>query len=114
MAAIRTAIGQLDRRVTLFSRGTATPDAVGQAPINWVDAGTVWAELVPLQGVEVFAAQQVTSEQTIKFRIRYRADVDSTWRLVWQTQNYDITSVLPFGRRNEFTEIVCVHRLNNG
>lgn len=104
--------GQLDQRVTLQSRSVVT-DAAGQDTITWVDVATVWAQCQALRGREFFAAAQVQQEQTVKVRIRYRADVVQTMRLVWQGRAYDITGVVPVGRK-EMLEIMCLQGVKDG
>ena len=110
MSAIQA--GQLDQRVTLQGRSVAT-DANGQDTITWVDVATVWAQCQAVRGREFFAAAQVQQEQTVKVRIRYRADVVQTMRLVWQGRAHDITGVVPVGRK-EMLEIMCLQGVKDG
>ena len=104
--------GQLDQRVTLQSRSTVQ-DAHGQDTITWVDVATVWAQVQAPRGREFFAAAQVQQEQSLKVRIRYRADVLTTWRLVWQGRHHDITGAIPVGR-NDMLEIMCLAGVKDG
>ena len=104
--------GALDQRVTLQSRSVVT-DAYGQDTITWVDIATVWAQCQALRGREFFAAAQVQQEQSVKVRIRYRADVDQKTRLVWNGINHDITGVIPVGRK-DFLEILCMAGVKDG
>jgi SPP1 family predicted phage head-tail adaptor len=105
-------IGNLDQRVTLQSRSVTT-DAFGQDTITWVDIATVWAQCQAVRGREFFAAAQVQQEQTIKVRIRYRSDVTQLTRLVWQGRAYDITGVVPVGRK-EMLELMCLQGVKDG
>lgn len=104
--------GDLDQRVTLQSR-SVVQDAHGQDTITWVDVATVWAQVQALRGREFFAAAQVQQEQSLKVRIRYRTGVLTTWRLVWQGRNHDITGVIPVGR-NDMLEIMCLGGVKDG
>ena len=104
--------GMLDQRVTLQSR-SVVKDGFGQDVITWVDVATVWAQCHALRGREFFAAAQVQQEQTVKVRIRYRADVSTTWRLLWQGRPHDITGVIPVGRK-DMTEILCMTGAKDG
>lgn len=88
--------GELTERVTLQSRSVAK-DAYGQDTITWIDVATVWARVRAVSGREFFAAAQVQQEQTVKVLVRYRTDVQTTWRMVWQTRAHDITGVVPIG-----------------
>ena len=104
--------GALDQRVTLQQRSVTT-DAYGQDTIVWVDIATVWAQCQALRGREFFAAAQTQQEQTVKVRIRHRADVDQKCRLVWQGVNHDITGVIPVGRK-DFLELLCMAGVKDG
>jgi len=99
--------GKLDQRVTLFSRGTPTLDAAGQDTITWVNEGTVWAQRITLRSAEAVAAAQISDDVVVELHIRYRADVRTTWRLEWNGQGYDITSVEPYGGRKDRTRLLC-------
>ena len=101
-----------DQRVTLQTRATVK-DAYGQDTITWTDVATVWAQCQAVRGREFFAAAQVQQEQTVKVRIWYRADVSTTWRLVWQGRAHDITGVIPVGR-NDMLEIMCIAGVKDG
>ena len=106
--------GEYDQRVSLYSRGAITPDAHGQDAITWVLDGEYWAKRAAMSGVEVFAAQQVTEQQTVKFHLRHHATVNASWRLVWEGRNHDITSAVPYGGRLDRTEIICVQGVKDG
>ncbi len=84
--------GSLDRRITI-QQNTTTRDAAGQPIPSWADLATVWAEVVPTGGREIFEAQQTGAETVAKFRIRYRGDVLRKMRVVYDTDNYDIADV---------------------
>lgn len=104
--------GDLDQRVQLQTR-SVTQDAVGQDVITWATQATVWAQVQALRGREFFAAAQVQQEQTLKVRIRYRAGIDATWRLLWRGVAHDITGVVPVGRQ-EMLELMCLAGVKDG
>ena len=103
--------GELKERVILQSR-SVTKDAYGQDTITWISTATVWARVRPVHGREFFAAAQVQQEQTVKVVVRYRTDVQPTWRLVWQGRAHDITGVIPIGR--EWLELMCLQGVKDG
>ena len=85
--------GKLDQRITLQSKAVAR-DAMGGEIITWTDQATVWAAADVLQGREYFNAEKQQSEITIRFRIRFRSDVTSAWRVAWRAKFYDIVDVI--------------------
>lgn len=103
--------GSLDERVTLQQPVTVR-DSYGQETVTWQAVATVWAGVQALRGREYFAAAAVQRELTVKVRLRYRADVVSTWRLVHRGTAYNIEAVIPVGRR-EWLELMCNARPND-
>lgn len=106
-------IGKLDQRVTLQSR-SVVKDALGQDTITWVDVATVWAQRINQRSAEAFAAAQMGDDDVVELHIRYRADVLTTWRLVWRGVGYDITSVSDYGGRNDRTRLLCRRGVKDG
>lgn len=83
-------VGQLDQRVTLQRRNDGV-DVLGQASGAWATVATVWAKARPLRSRELFAAGATQNVADVEFTINYRADVRSTWRVLWRGQPHDIT-----------------------
>lgn len=107
-------LGRLDRRVTLYSRGTPTLDAAGQDAITWVAVATVWAQQISQRSAEAFAAAQVGDDDVIELHIRHRTDVLTTWRLELDSVGYDIISVQDFGGRKDRTRLLCRRGVKDG
>jgi SPP1 family predicted phage head-tail adaptor len=106
----------LDRRVYVQGAGGSTEHV-------YVEEATCRAEIVAVSGREYFAAAQVQSEVSTKIRIRWRAGVDSTWRVRVVQPNdspaeedwYDVVSVLPDARSGRrWLWLMCVHRFAEG
>lgn len=76
-------IGKLNQLVTIQQPSTSV-DALGQRVEIWTELVTVWAQAQPLRGREFFAAGQVQSEASVRFRLRYRSDVTAAMRVVWR------------------------------
>lgn len=90
--------GDLDRRVTIQQR-TDTQDSYGEPIAAWADLAEVWAQVTPVRGVERLTAEQLTSDVTTRFRIRYRAGITEQMRLSYEGRVYQIHAVLELGRR---------------
>ena len=107
--------GRLDRRITI-QEDVGTQDAAGQPVSDWQDIAanpTVWAEVVPVGGSEVFQAKQCGAETVKKFRIRWRGDVTAKMRVVYDSDNYDIADVAEDRRfeRRQFEIITATARV---
>ncbi len=105
--------GHLDRRITV-QQNTPAQDAAGQPVESWADLATVWAEVVPVGGTELFQARQFGAETVVKFRIRYRGDVTRAMRVVYDSDNYDIADVAEDRRfeRRQFEIITATARVS--
>lgn len=90
--------GKRDRRVLLQSR-TLTANALGEQVPSYADLGEEWAEKIDLRGREYFAAAQVQSDVTTRWRIPYRSDMTVLHRLVYDGRSYDINHIAEIGRR---------------
>lgn len=101
--------GDLRHRITL-QRRIAGVDAEGFAVETWTDVATVWAAVENLYGREYWQAAAVQAENTVKFTIRYRPDVDQTMRIIFRGQVYEITAIDNIKYRNEYIEIKAVAR----
>jgi SPP1 family predicted phage head-tail adaptor len=96
--------GKLDRRIQIQQR-VETQDSYGQAVISYSTIATVWAEVIPLSGRELFAAAQKYPEATMRIRVRFRTDVTEKHRIVFNSTNYDIIHIAEIGR-NEGLEFI--------
>ena len=107
--------GGLDRRITIQQNTpAAVPGGTGELIDSWADLATVWAEVIPVGGSEIFAARQTGAETVKKFRIRYRGDVLRKMRVVYDTDNYDIQDVAEDRRfeRRQFEIITATARVS--
>lgn len=73
-------IGDLNKRITLQAQ-TRTVDAGGGRPVVWVDMATVWAKKVTHRSDEAVQAMATTGLKVHTYRIRYRTDVKTSWRI---------------------------------
>lgn len=113
MSATRIDPGQLNQRVLLQTRSTGT-DALGQSNAAWATVAALWAQAMPLRGREFFAAAQVQQEHSVKFTLRWRADITPTARIVWQGQPYDVTGVTQLGGRRVWLEVMALAGVKDG
>jgi len=97
--------GKLDRRIEIQSR-SVTQNSYGEAIISYSTVATVWAEVLPLSGRELFAAAQKYPEAQMKIRIRYRTGINETNRIVFESTNYDIIHISEIGRKEGLEFIV--------
>lgn len=89
---------QLDRRITI-EQPTITQDAAGQPVPTWSTLVTVWAEKDARLGNEQVQADQVTSQNLVNWRIRYRTGITNKMRISYDGNYYGIESKIEEGRK---------------
>ncbi len=109
--------GRFDQRITI-KRRVASVNDYGEDAYTFENLPTspeVWAQAEPLRGREFFAAAQAGSEATVRFRIWWRGDVDSTMQITWRGEVYEITSdpIDPNGAK-EVLELMCAAGIRDG
>jgi SPP1 family predicted phage head-tail adaptor len=98
--------GRLRKRVIL-QRPVETQGDTGGVTISWVDVATVWAGVEPLRGREYESARAQNAETTHRIVLRFRDDIQRTWRLRLQnsTRYYRIDEMLNIDERNREVQI---------
>lgn len=93
-------LGKLDHLLTLQRPAGPAPDDFNAAPaVGFEDVAQVWAQVKYPQGNEATDAAQLQTVQQVQLTIRYRADVETTWRGVLDGKIYTFTAVAEIGRR---------------
>ena len=92
-------IGTLDRRIILSQPTPGAAGAYGPGADVFADVAEVWAKVAYSQGNEQYLADEKTAVQRIAFTIRYRTDINPTWRIRYQNKTYLIDAVAEIGRR---------------
>lgn len=94
----------------ILEQATETRDSVGAVVQTWAAVATVWADIEPLYGRELIAAQQVTSDMTARIRMRWRAGVTPKMRIKQGARIFDILSVINLGQLNRELELMVKER----
>lgn len=81
--------GELDQRLQLLEP-TITKDPLGQRVSTFAPVVTVAAKLLSLVSREAAMAGAIEGRATTAFRIRFRADVQRTWRVQWRGQEFEL------------------------
>ena len=101
-------IGRLRHRIKLQAPVRSTDAAGGEVITYPADTALVWGEVLDDKGGEHLVAREEHATTSAKIRIRYRADVDVDWRVVFdpgggaRVRTYDIKHIADIaGRRRE-------------
>lgn len=98
--------GRLKHRVTLQSI-VLDKDARGAVTKTPTTVATVWAGVEPLSGRAWFDAQRENSSVSVRIVMRYRADIDETWRIVHKGVTYEIGSIIDVDMRHSDLHLMC-------
>lgn len=90
--------GRLDREITL-QHGEYMTDSYGGAVYTWTDIATVRAEIVEATTEEFIRAYGSSDEAIRVFRIRFRSDVTTGNRVLFEGTVHDIKAVTEIQRR---------------
>lgn len=90
--------GRLDRKI-LFMEHSTTTDTFGQEKDVFTPGAIVWAEKRDVVANEAVEADQITANVRTEFIIRWRSDVLPTWRIRYDSKDYNIRGILEIGRR---------------
>ncbi|WP_272681823.1 phage head closure protein [Providencia sp. PROV129] len=94
------------RHIVIFQRSELVKLPSGARENQWVDIVTTRAEVKPISGRELLASGAEMSEITVRVWMRFRSDINSTCRMVFNGLNYDIQSAIP-DVKNTRLELLC-------
>jgi len=94
-------------RVT-FQRATKTPDGAGGSTLAWSTVETVWADVKPVSGNERYNSMRVEADVSHTVLTRYRSDIFPSDRMVFDSRQMQVKSVINVEERNRYLEIKAV------
>lgn len=83
-------------------------DAYGEPDKTWSTFATTWAAIEPQIGKEFFDASQVNAELVTRFRLRYHAGITPAMRVVYNSRNFNIESIVNINERNIELILTCI------
>lgn len=105
--------GALRYKITI-QQAVETRDAFGAAVVAWQTFNTCWADISPISGRELLAAQQVQSEISVRINARYMAGVTPKMRAVHGAKIYNIVAVIDPHEMHRELQLMCSEGLNDG
>jgi SPP1 family predicted phage head-tail adaptor len=103
-----TPIGDMRQQITLLDIGTRNGDGTFGAAITF--AAGVWAKFEGLTGKETYKAQQIISNVSCVFFIRYLTGAITRMTVSWNSKTFQILGVVdPDGMQVEM-RLYCVER----
>jgi len=101
--------GRLNKRFDIEKPVAGYPavNSFGEKNIVWEKVATTWGSVEPISGREFWAQQQVQSEITVRFRVRYRTDILNGMRIVYSGAYYAIKSIIDPLEKHEELQLMC-------
>lgn len=105
--------GRMDRYVTIEEKSENTNDYNDPRDVTWNQITTspkVMAEKLPMRGSEAPESGKETRRATVRWKIRFREDLDAGMRLVHDSKNYYFVEPPRELGRREGLEIITEQR----
>lgn len=97
--------GELRHRVE-FKAKTVTRADNGEELVTMTTVRSAWVKIEPLNGRELFSAQQVNSEISTRIKARYFRGLNPAWEIHYKGHVYNI--LVPINTNMENTEYVLM------
>jgi len=100
-------IGELRDRVNI-KKPTDSQTSSGSIEKTWATLATVWAKVEEKSGQEAQEAERETAFTKTVFTVRYDSNtsqVKKTWEIEFNSNLYEVTTVLRIGNINRFLQI---------
>ncbi|MDR3425292.1 MAG: phage head closure protein [Alphaproteobacteria bacterium] len=100
-------IGNLRKQIALQAE-QQTPDGAGGYALAWTTLATVWADISPATGREVYTAGHLEGRVTHKVTIRWRSDITITtdMRLLYNARTFNIRAVMNQDEANQYATLL--------
>jgi len=102
------------RHVISIQQNRRTFDANGDPTTSWTTIATRRAEIKPFGGVEQDNTGKYAGVTHIRMRLRYYAGLTPAQRIVHDSRNFEIVSVVNVEEMNVAHEIVCREIVTGG
>lgn len=96
----------LSKRVTLQA-ATESRDLVGGLVETWAAYATVWAAVRNASGRELWYRQQMAATSVWSIDIRYRGDVTTKHRVVYDDRTFEIRAVVDPDVSRRYLTLAC-------
>lgn len=97
-------LGKMRHRIRIEKR-TRTGDGYGGAGSTWELVSNGWAYIRPKSATETFSRDRIEEQQTYLITMRYRSTFNASYRIVHDSNAYNIVSVTNLEERDEMIEI---------
>lgn len=98
--------GDLNRKI-IIQKCVTHVDEEGYHKEVWEEVASPWAKIKNLHGSVFFNAQAVHSKASCTMTVRYRKELDTTMRILYNNKTYKILYVDDINEAHKYIEIMC-------
>lgn len=95
------------RHPVLLQRPTQVVNEKGRRITQWEDVVRVYAAKSDVSGREFYVAQAYHAEDVVTFTLRWRDDIQPTWRLIHHEAAYNILEINHLGYKRDYMRLKC-------
>lgn len=99
-------LSRLRQRIEFQSPNDA-PDGAGGVTRGWQHHAYAWAEMRAIAGKEMLDNEQLQSPVTHRIAIRYRDDITTAMRVVYDSRVFNVRSVVNRAEKSAFLELLA-------
>jgi SPP1 family predicted phage head-tail adaptor len=99
------------RRQIVIQQSNATQNTSGDPIPAWETFATVRAAIVPLQGRELLAAQQIVASVSHRLDMRYVVGVTPAMRVTYDGRYFDIQAAIDPTELKREMQLFCLERV---
>lgn len=101
------------RHIITFQEMEERKNSLGEMTKVWIDRFSTRAAIYPISGKEFFTADMNNSEVSHKINIRYRGDINTKMRIIFEGRVFNIESIINFQERNILIQIMAKELFND-
>ena len=99
-------IGNLRYKVDLQGP-TRTADGAGGYTEAFTTKAQLYADIRPQNALESYRQGQLQEKVTHKITIRYRSDINASYKIVYESRTFHIKGIKNMRERDRFLELLC-------
>ena len=100
-------IGELDKRIDIQAPTRVSDGMFGFTETFSAIATSIPAAIWPVSASETLKAGGMINTITHRIKMRYRANMRTSYRLVYGTRYFNTVSIINVGEKNRWIEMLC-------
>ena len=98
--------GKLRTRV-IIQKPSESQSASGEVTTTWATLAASWANIEPVSGRELLAADQMQATSRVRVRMRYLPGLTNECRIYWPNHTLEVNEIVDVESRGVEYELLC-------